>query len=658
MDWMLREQGSRDWRLLPVALTMWAASLAAHLLFDRWSAAAESMASGMVGGVGASVNGSGEAIRNAGMTPSLGNTGAAVAGVAVRAMSVAIAVLLLAMLGVALRSRIRWSGTVAVCLAVACIGGITATASDIMAWRDPASIWARTYGRTTQVSATVTAPVVASDQREYDCQADARLDGIIAGNLAMDVPSARNGTATAANVGAHTDDAAGLPGTMLKSNAKVRVYAEERYCAKLNRGAVYHLTGTLEQAEYGRMPLWLLIEGEEPVIRVKGPPWHRAAVEHMQRSFFHVTERLSDQGRVLVPGLTMGVLGQDYVNVTTDSTGGATTGETGMEHRTAAVNETYANTLEDRFRRSGIMHLMAVSGGHFVLLADMVRRLCMRFLVGRKLSASLMAFVYVLLALLMFPGDSVTRALVMGLLGAAAYGIGRRTQSLSALSWTVIGVLVLDPDMSQSYGFALSSAAVLGIVLFAGVLGGILVKLLPESIAQMTAMTVGAQAFTLPIQILMEPELPLLSVPANLLVSPFVGFATVTGLMALACAWCVPWLAGMLAWVASLGTLVMERVAMRLGGGEWTALPWPDGVTGALLMLLAECGLAMIAVMTARFVRYRLTQDTGLGVNANASTALEPDMDGVPGERFGSARRVRMTLWWQETLRLLHPAKD
>lgn len=27
MDWALREQGSRDWRMLPVALTMWAASL-------------------------------------------------------------------------------------------------------------------------------------------------------------------------------------------------------------------------------------------------------------------------------------------------------------------------------------------------------------------------------------------------------------------------------------------------------------------------------------------------------------------------------------------------------------------------------------------------------------------------------------------------------
>ena len=36
-DWALREQGSRDWRMLPVALTMWAASLGSHSAFAWWS---------------------------------------------------------------------------------------------------------------------------------------------------------------------------------------------------------------------------------------------------------------------------------------------------------------------------------------------------------------------------------------------------------------------------------------------------------------------------------------------------------------------------------------------------------------------------------------------------------------------------------------------
>ena len=119
-----------------------------------------------------------------------------------------------------------------------------------------------------------------------------------------------------------------------------------------------------------------------------------------------MTEQLSDQGRVLVPGLTMGVLGQDYIG-----------GETGP----MPVNSTYAQTLDNQFRQSGIMHLMAVSGGHFVLVAGLVRRLCMWMLLDRRLTALLVSGVYVLLALAMFPSDSVTRAFIMGLIGCLLY---------------------------------------------------------------------------------------------------------------------------------------------------------------------------------------------------------------------------------------------
>ncbi len=62
---------------------------------------------------------------------------------------------------------------------------------------------------------------------------------------------------------------------------------------------------------------------------------------------------MDDQGRVLVPGVTLGLLGQDIL--------------TG-----ARVDETYARQLEERCKQAGIMHVMAVSGGHYALIA----RLC------------------------------------------------------------------------------------------------------------------------------------------------------------------------------------------------------------------------------------------------------------------------------------------
>ena len=158
---------------------------------------------------------------------------------------------------------------------------------------------------------------------------------------------------------------------------------------------------------------------------------------------------------------------------------------------------------------------------------------------------------------------------------------------------------------------------------------------MPHGIAEMMAMTVAAQLFTLPIQVLMEPELPLLSVPANLLVSPFVGLATMAGLMALACAWCEPWLAGVFAWISSWGTLVMERVALWLGGSTMAVIPWKDGVTGAVLIVAVEIGIGMLLVFVSRCLQHVRHYEAGM-----------------PGVRFGSAWRVRLSLWCEETRRL------
>lgn len=53
--------------------------------------------------------------------------------------------------------------------------------------------------------------------------------------------------------------------------------------------------------------------------------------------------------------------------------------------------------------------------------------------------------------------------------------------------------------------------------------------MLPRLLSAPLAMTIAAQSLTLPIQVLMDPQLPLASVPANLLVGPVVGFATMAG---------------------------------------------------------------------------------------------------------------------------------
>ncbi|KAB7787990.1 ComEC/Rec2 family competence protein [Bifidobacterium cebidarum] len=561
VDWMLREQGSRDWRLLPVAITVWSASLVSHQVFALW----------------------------AGGNPS---------EIIIAIMSIAVAISLIAAY-LMMRGRRWWAGSLTVCCVAASVAGMAAVTADTVAWLDPVSVQSRAANQSPiQAEGTVVAPILVSDRRSYDCQVDVRLAFIVTSRGKQ------------------------------RTFARARVYATRDDCIILRRGGVYRLRGVLKQAEYGRLPLWILIERDagsvqQSLTALRAPPWHWRVISHMQQSFFRATQQLSDQGRVLVPGLTMGVLGQDYFDA-----------EPGDG---PSVDDTYANMMEERFRISGIMHLMAVSGGHFVLLAALVRRICLWMLMDRRVCAILIGGAYVCLALAVFPGDSVTRALTMGLMGTVSYAIGRRLQALSALCCTVIGSIIVMPGISQSYGFALSSAAVLGIVLCANHIERLCSCVMPRLLAQTIAMTISAQMFTLPIQILMEPQLPLLSVPANLLVAPFVSLATIAGLLSLSCAWCVPWLAVQLARLASMGTLIMERVCIWTSSSDRAAVPWADGILGAMLMLLVEALVMMAIMFFAHWLR---------------RVRAEP---GMPGERFGTyaSRKVRMALWWKETLNML-----
>lgn len=476
-----------------------------------------------------------------------------------------------------LRCRL-WRGALAVCLAGALIGACAAMGADMLAWSDPIAALARSQQRNATVELVITSPAIVSERRDYDCRVDA---------------TAREAVKS---------------GRVLPSSSRIRVYASS--CADLYRGARLRMDGALRVADYGAVPIWFFAEEHASVVRAPSPM--TAMVNRIHQAFFSVTAQLSEQGRVLVPGLTLGVLGQDHPSERADD----------------RINDTYAATLEQRFRRSGIMHLMAVSGGHFMLITDMVRRMMKRMVVDHRGTACAVALAAMALAAVMFPSDSVVRALVMCVIGAVGQALGRPTQSMSLLCWTVIVTLIFSPRMSESFGFALSCAAVAGIVTLARPLSRGLMQVLPSTIADIMGVTIAAQLFAMPIQVIMESELPLFSIPANLLVSPVVGFATLAGLCALGVAWVLPQLALLCARVASCGTLVMERTVMWLGESDAAVVTWSGGVQGALIMATVEliCGAALVC--SIRLI---------LGRNE------------LPGHWMGFVWRMRVGSWWRQT---------
>ncbi|WEV63317.1 ComEC/Rec2 family competence protein [Bifidobacterium sp. ESL0732] len=579
------EQGSRDWRMLPVALCVWVAALGSHAMFTLLTGQQNNLAS--------AGQGRNNSIGFSNIESLFSRiTNRLAGGLSIETLSqTAGLVLLLAGLIVLVVSSQRWFGekrknenldqvpansklsgmlhgfhdyrkTWAVVLVSSALAAFIASMSaDVMADRDPAMALVREGESTVEASVRLDSPITAASSWQADCQANAHLVNI------------------------------GHDGISQASKSRIVLYANKPLCGRLSDGQTIETSGTLETARYGMRPIWLTISDDAKTSLLERAPPTKRLVDSMQRSFFSVTEGLSDQGRVLVPGLTIGLLGQDFMGAMTD--------------KREPINATFATLLEMHFKDSGIMHLMAVSGGHFALIGSLIRSGCARFLLPRQMVAVLTVLAYVALASAMYPSDSVMRALIMGIFASSAMFAGRRSQAISALSWTAILVLLVNPAMSRSYGFALSCASVLGIVLCAGPIAERLSALLPQFFADGMSVTIAAQLFTLPIQVLMNPTLPLLSVPANLVVAPFVDFSTLTGLAGLVLSSWAPHLSFVFVWLSSCGTSVMQWCADTIGGSQTATMPWAGGVGGALMIVACEIGMVLPFKALSRMRRKR-----------------------------------------------------
>ena len=251
-------------------------------------------------------------------------------------------------------------------------------------------------------------------------------------------------------------------------------------------------------------------------------------------------------------------------------------------------------------RIAGLTHLTAVSGAQFALLALAIGAGARALGWGRAIRVVLLCAVVLGFVILVRPEPSVIRAAWMGVVGAVALAWGRPSQALPALATGVIGLLLADPSLALSYGFALSVAATAGIVLWAPVVASSLARFLPGGAAKVLAVPIAAQVVCTPILVLLAPGIGPYAVVANLVAVPFAAVVTALGLLATAVAPLSATAAEALAWAASVAARPVAWAAHVAAGlpGSW--LPWPPGLLGACLA--AAVGAALIAATTARRV--------------------------------------------------------
>ena len=272
--------------------------------------------------------------------------------------------------------------------------------------------------------------------------------------------------------------------------------------------------------------------------------------------------------------------------------------------------------LEDAFRRTGLAHMLAISGLHLAILVAGAWGMA-RVLGVRPAWAAAVALVTIALYLLIVPpAVPVLRAGIMTAAGCIAITVGRRIAAMSVLALAAIVLLIWRPGDLFSPGFQLSFGVVAGLIAFTG---GVARWLAPPPLIELT----GAAAWRYRLRRIAADYLAV-TIVAWAVSMPLIAFhfhmiSPMAGLLSLAM---LP-AASILLWIGYLK--VALGMALPIAGesmgplvwllGDWTAEAvremgaWRGvafGLPGVSLFWMAGAMSVSMAWMSGMFRRRRL----------------------------------------------------
>jgi len=253
-----------------------------------------------------------------------------------------------------------------------------------------------------------------------------------------------------------------------------------------------------------------------------------------------------------------------------------------------------------RFRDSGTLHLLAVSGSNVAMVLAFFVFLMKPFSVSRWKRSVVLLAVIMIFTLLSYADPSVVRASIMASLVILAGFMERRFDLNNIISLTALIILLYDPMQLYDVGFQLSFITAWGLIFFTPRMYRLLKPyqsyrwyrylVFPIIIAFI------AQVCSAPVIAFYFHRVPLVSIPANLCIIPLVTVAVVGTLVLLLASLIWPILG---LWFGSVLNLLMEFIVnlLNIFGSESTPmLKIPEFPPGLVLGIYVYLILAVLAM--------------------------------------------------------------
>ena len=332
----------------------------------------------------------------------------------------------------------------------------------------------------------------------------------------------------------------------------IRVITPQSKVLALLPGQSFSATASIVDSNEGRVGALVIIDGGFKTL-TQASRWAKSLA-----SIRYGLRNLSGDGDAgaLIPGMVLG-----------------DTSKQSIEFKTA-------------MKRSGLTHLVAVSGANFAIVSSFVLW-CMQFLFTRmKLRLGATAIALICFIALVRPSPSVLRAAAMAAVLLIAQGTHRGRDSLPALGFAMGAVVIGDPWQARDAGFALSVLATGGLLVFAPRVVEKFTPFMPLKLAQALAPPIAAIVFCSPILVALSGYLSPISIIANLLAAPAVGPITILGFIAALISPFAPFISSILIWLIRLPAGFIAGVA------KWAA-NFP-----VLTLRTGSIGFLIVAVFT------------------------------------------------------------
>jgi competence protein ComEC len=361
------------------------------------------------------------------------------------------------------------------------------------------------------------------------------------------------------------------PTRTLRVSARVLVLSTDPAWRPLLPGQRLTTKGRLMPARGGDLQAGVLSTRGAPALHGT-PSWAQRAAGRLRAGLQQACAPLPDEPGGLLPGLVVGDVSR------------------------------LDPAVVDDFRTTGMTHLVAVSGSNVAIVIGAVLLAARWARAGPWLAAGACGLALAGFVILARPSPSVVRAAAMGAVGLLALATGRQRAALPALATAVTVLVVADPELAGDAGFALSVLATGGLLLLAPRWRDALRRRgVPAGVAEAIVIPASAQVACAPVVAGLSGGVSLVAVPANLLAVPAIAPATLLGVAAAVVSPIWPagaefaaWLGGWPAW----WLVLVARYGARVPAGS---VPWPAGVSGALL--LAALTVALLLAVRRQLVR-------------------------------------------------------